>query len=165
MADIGIWDLLKAAHVVGAIMLMGPAFGYGIIAAMGQREPQHRGFANKVIGRLDRRMFKPGLILVIGSGLLMGVLSIGSEWGNVFTEGWLIVSMILTAAALIYSWTVHRRDQGLVRRLASEAAAADAPDPAREARIVSVRKRLKIGGKGVAYTYGLIAVLMVLRPF
>lgn len=160
-----IWLLLKAVHVVGAIMLMGPAFGYGIIAAMGQKAPEHRGFANGVIGVLDKRMFKPGLILVIGSGLVMGILSVNSEYGNVFVEGWLIASLIITAAALAYSWTMHRSDQKRVRKLVGEAARAAEPDPIREARIVSVRKRLKIGGKAIAYSYGVVAVLMVLRPF
>lgn len=162
---LSVWLVLKAVHVVGAIMLMGPAFGYGIIAVMGQREPQHRGFANQVIAALDRRMFKPGLWLVIGSGLVMGILSVTSEYGNVFAEGWLIASLVITALALTYSWTVHRSDQRLVRQLAGQAARATEPDPTTEARIVSVRKRLKIGGKAVAYAYGLVAVLMVLKPF
>lgn len=163
-----IWLLLKAAHVVGAIMLMGPAFGYGIIAVMGQREPQHRGFANQVIARLDKRMFMPGLALVIGSGLIMGIMTVGSEYGNVFTEGWLIASIILVVLALGYSWTIHRRNQKIIGGLARQAAQAaqtGESDPTLEARIVALRKQLKLGGRLVAYTYGVVALLMVLKPF
>ncbi|GAA3935658.1 DUF2269 family protein [Microbacterium soli] len=159
-----IWLLLKATHVVGAIMLMGPAFGYGIIAAMGQRQPQHRGFANTVVGVLDKRMFKPGLALVIASGLLMGILSLTSEYGNVFAEGWLIVSIIITALALGYSHTVHRGNQRRIGELARQAA-GDGADAALEEQIVAVRRRLKIGGKAIAYSYGVVAALMVLKPF
>ncbi len=156
-----LWLWLKAIHVVGTVMLMGPAFGYGIIAALGQREPQHRAFANQLIGKLNRRMFNPGLAIVIASGLIMGFLA-GPAF---FAKGWVIASCVLIVLAIVYSLTVHRNDQKVVRRLAMEAAQASEPDPAREARIVSVRKRLKIAGKGIAYTYGVIVLLMVLKPF
>lgn len=160
-----IWLLLKATHVVGAIMLIGPAFGYGIIAAMGQKEPQHRGFANKVVGVLDKRMFKPGLALVIASGLIMGLMTVSSKYGSVFTEGWLIASLAIVALSLIYSYTFHRSNQKQIGQLARQAAMSAEPDPSLEAQIVVLRRRLKIGGKVIAYSYGVVAALMVLKPF
>lgn len=154
------WVWITAVHVVGTVMLMGPAFGYGIIAAMGQREPQHRAFANKVIGQLNRRMFNPGLVIVIASGLSFAFIA----GPALFTRGWVIASCVIIVLTLTYSWTVHRLSQNEVRQLAG-AAAQGGLAPEQEDRIGTLRTRLKVGGKAIAYAYGLVVVLMVLKPF
>lgn len=150
--------LLKAAHVVGAIWLMGPGFGYGVISVMGHQQPEHRAFAAQVIGRLSKRMFTPGLILVIASGIGMGLIA-----PSFYTQGWLITCLVIIAIVLAYSYTIHRSDQQEVRRLAPRL--AQGPTPEAIARIGFLRKRLHLAGRCIAYSYGIVAILMVLRPF
>lgn len=156
--SITLFGLLKATHVVAAIWLMGPAFGYGIISAMGHEQTQHRGFAVQVMGRLSKRMFYPGIVVVIASGLGMGIIV-----PAFYTQGWLIISLVIVAGLLIYSFTFqrsHRQEVGqLMRTLAGGS------DPAAIARLDVLRTRMHIGGRFTAYGYGLVAILMVLRPF
>jgi uncharacterized membrane protein len=158
--DIFLW--YKAVHVVAAIMLMGPAFGYGVITYMGRQEPQHMGFVSKVLARLGRRRFQPGIAIVILTGILMG-LNLGASY---FQRGWLATSIVIVAVLVIYGFTFQRRDQKIVAEIAPQLRQAEGkPDPELIAALGKVRKRLKIAGNITAWGYGLVAALMVMRPF
>lgn len=115
-------------HVLGAIVALGPAFVFPVIAAMGAREPQHANFATRITQALDERVVLPVVLFtaITGVGLIwvlrLPVLDPAYRW--------LQLAIVLYAATFAFSWLVQRP---AVMRLVR--ASAD-PQPALSARLV-----------------------------
>ncbi len=58
-------------HILLVIAAFGPTFAYPLIGALGQRNPQHAGFAIEVSEFISRRLTLPLAVLVPFTGLAL----------------------------------------------------------------------------------------------
>ncbi|MCA1588735.1 MAG: DUF2269 family protein [Chloroflexi bacterium] len=168
MPELFPWFLLL--HVLGAIIAFGPTFAFGIIGAMGGREPMHANFATRVSQTVSDRLVEP-------LALSMAVTGVGLIWSagiNPFAPDyrWLLVAIAIYLAALTFSFVVQRP---IVKRIvhmtggegggpppmpADSNAAAAGPPPALASAVAAVQRN------GIVLTVALVAIvfLMVVKP-
>jgi hypothetical protein len=102
-----LFPFLLFLHVLGAIVAIGPTFAFPLIGAMGAREPQHANFAVRLSHHIEDRIVVP----IILSTAVTGVALIWIRSLPVFEPAyrWLLISVLVYAAALSLSFFVQRR--------------------------------------------------------
>lgn len=152
-------------HVGAAIVAFGPVFSYPIIGATGRREPQHAGFAARVIYRLAEGVTLPGAIFV-------GLMGVGLIWTSpahwsIFSL-WLGLSIILFLMALGISVFISRpTGHALVeatRNPPPPPAPGAAPPSGPPPHIAALVKRAQQASMALTVLLVAIFFLMIFKP-
>jgi hypothetical protein len=130
-------------HILAVIIAFGPAMAmFPFVATMGQKMPQHAPLA----------------VTVPLSGV--GLIYTGHVdfWGS----EWLLASTVLFIAAFFFATVVQKRNSGkllaMVRQMPPGPPPAGAAPPA---ELVTLAKRLRIGGMYLGASVFVILILMV----
>lgn len=148
---------LLFAHILGAILAFGPTFAFPIIGSAAGREPQHANFTLRALEVVTSRLVIPLAILqgVTGVGL---ILATGID---LFAARWLLVAIVLYAAALYIGIGINLPNTKRLIELTSMPPGPGGPPPELPARLASGRRfGMILSGLIVA-----IVLLMVLKPF
>jgi uncharacterized membrane protein len=85
-------------HVLSAIIAFGPTFAFPLIAAAGQRNPQHAAFAAEISLLLEDKLVIPFVISMAVTGVLMIIV------GPVdLFQPWLLIGIVVYLVAVAYS--------------------------------------------------------------
>ena len=148
-------------HILAAIVAFGPAFSFALIAAQGQKEPQHAVFAAELIHTLSARVVIP-VALVVG---VFGIGLIFTAHVDLWHSEWLLIALALYIAAITFSITVQLPRGGklaeLLRAMPPGPPPAGATPPA---EILKTAKQLQFGGIYLTLSVVAIVVLMVWKP-
>ena len=153
-----LWLIL---HILSVIVAFGPTFTFGIIAAMGQKDPQHARFAAELSHALERKLVIPVALLVP----VFGALLIISRDYDLLGSEWLTASIGLYAVALAFAILVQSRNSQ--RMLRAMDAMPPGPPPegaAPPAELMRIGRKLQMGGIFLTLILIVILVLMVWRP-
>jgi uncharacterized membrane protein len=151
-------DWLLLIHVSGAFCVLAGALFAVVLnqAAVRRSRPSEMALLLGLV-RVSVVLIVLGMLVTLAFGLWLV-----HESGYDFGDGWIVVSLVLWAAALAFGAVGGRRDRK-TRELAEQlAAAGDGPSPELQARL---RDRLSLAlsyGSGAAIVA--IVVLMIWRP-
>ncbi|MBI4261083.1 MAG: DUF2269 family protein, partial [Actinobacteria bacterium] len=147
---------------LAAIVAFGPSFVYGLIAAMGRKQPMHGAFAVEVIHTIERRVATPLSVLVP----LLGAALIFTGDHDLWASEWLIVSIGLYMAAFFFAifWMTPRvtRMSGLLHGMSAAPVQEGPPAPPPE--VGALARQIQMGGMALALAVIAIVVLMVWKP-
>lgn len=147
-----LYEWLKYAHILLAIIAVGFNASYGIWLARAARDPQHEPYALRTIKVLDDRFANPSYGLLLVTGLLM-------VWNAdiPLSTFWISTSLGIYAAVLllglgVYTPTLRRQIRAL------EEQGSDSPDYRR------LSTRGTVVGIVLAVLVLVIVFLMVTKP-
>jgi len=162
-------------HIGAAIVAFGPTFAFPLIAAAGQKSPQHAAFAAELNDRIEAKVVLPGALSMPVSGALMIITG-----GIDLFQPWLLVAIVLYLIAIGYALFVQipigRRIVELSGGGPPPAAAAAGGQgghagaaPARPSgpppELMSAVASAQRGGMFLAISIAVIVFLMVVKPF
>jgi hypothetical protein len=148
-------------HILAAIVAFGPAFSFALIAAQGQKEPQHAAFAAELIHTLSARVVIP-VALVVG---VFGIGLIFTAHVDLWHSEWLLIALALYIAAITFSIAVQLPRGGkLVELLSAMPPGPPPPGATPPAEILQTAKKLQFGGIYLTLSVAAIVVLMVWKP-
>ena len=147
---------LLFAHVLGAILAFGPTFAFPLIGAAAGREPQHANFTLRALEVVTTR-------LVIPLALLQGVTGVGlilATGIDLFAARWLLVAIVLYAAALYIGIGINLPNTKRLIELSSTPPGPGGPPP----ELVSRLARGRQFGMLLSALIVAIVLLMVVKP-
>jgi uncharacterized membrane protein len=144
--------LLKVVHVLAAIVAVGSNVTYAFWLRRAGRERSQLLFALQSIRALDSRIANPAYIVLGITGPAMVLAGAFS-----FTQGWIIVSLVLYVGVAILGIAVFAP---AVRRQVAEAE----KDPTTPAYAAAATRTTQLGILTTAVAI-VIVVLMVAKPF
>jgi uncharacterized membrane protein len=157
--------ILLFLHIGGAILAFGPAYAFLFLGPMAAGEPAHRNFALRFQQRVATSLVIP---MAVFQGIT-GVLLVWRISFDLFTRGWLIVSVVLYLIALGIAFGVMLPAlRTLVPATAGgppPAPAGGGPPPGPPPHIVATIRRARLGGMLSATLVLIIVFLMVTKPF
>ncbi|MEO8510853.1 MAG: DUF2269 family protein [Chloroflexota bacterium] len=150
-------------HIGAAIVAFGPTFAFPLIAAAGQKNPQHAAFAAELSERIESKVVLPLAL----SMPVTGALLIITGDVNLF-QPWLLAAIAIYLVAISYSVVVQGpagRELAHILGAMSpgaagsgEAAVISGPPP----RVAELGAKLQRGGMLLAALLVAIVVLMVI---
>ncbi|HEX9890969.1 MAG TPA: DUF2269 family protein [Actinomycetota bacterium] len=146
-------------HILAAIIAFGPTFAFGILGAMGAKEPMHGNFALRVSKVIGNRLVDPFAFAVGAIGV---VLIFVGEW-DLFANEWLLVAIALYLFALAFSLFVQDRWLKEMIRL-SGGQEGTMPQAEDLARIPALARKAQAGGMLLALLLVAILLMMVWKP-
>jgi uncharacterized membrane protein len=150
-----VYPLLVFLHVLGAIVAVGPAFAFPLFGSMAAREPLHANFASRLNQLIEDRIVAPIVLLTGVTGVALiwyrGIPLLDSAYR------WLLVSIVVYAAALVVSLFVQRPT---LLRVIELSAGPQAPGPELAATVGRVGRN----GKILTVLTLAIVFLMVVKP-
>jgi uncharacterized membrane protein len=149
---------LLFAHVLAAIVAIGPNFAYATIRGMGRQEPPHANFATRVSHSISARLVYPVGLIIPATGLSMiAILGINltsrASW-------WLDLAIVLYAAVYLYSFFVQRRIVDRIIELTSAPFPPTGPPP----ELPTLAVRAQRGGTAMLILLVAVVFLMVVKP-
>ena len=148
-------------HILAAIVAFGPAFSFALIAAQGQKEPQHAAFAAELVHTLSARVVIP-VALVVG---VFGIGLIFTAHVDLIHSEWLLIALTLYIAANLFSLFVQLPRGGrLVEMLSAMPPGPPPPGATPPAEIIAEAKKLQFGGIYLTLSVVAILVMMVWKP-
>lgn len=148
-------------HVLAVVIAFGPTFAFGLIAGMGQKNPQHARFAAEVSHLIETRLVLPVAVAVF----VFGAVLIFVRDYDLLKSEWLLISIVLYIVAMAFSALVQGRWSK--RMLAALEALPPGPPPegaGPPGEIAELGKRLQMGGMFLSLIFVAILVLMIWRP-
>ena len=144
-------------HIFGAILAFGPGFAFAFFGAAVGREPQHANFTLRTIKFIADRMVTPLAILqgVTGVGLIL------AEGIDLLNAKWLLVGIVLYAAALYIALGLNLPNLRRLIELTSTPPGPGGPPPELPARAARSRQY----GAAMGGLVAIIVFLMVVKPF
>jgi hypothetical protein len=149
-------------HILAAIAAFGPSMAYGLVAALGQKEPLHAIFALRVIQRIEQRLAIPMTIAVPILGVILILLG---DW--VFLENeWLIIAVVLYAIAFFFSifgvdrWLGRMIELSEGMSVPSETGEHVGPGP----EFLALTRKVQVGGPLLGVMVLTVLLLMVWKP-
>jgi hypothetical protein len=153
-----VWLIL---HILAAMLAFGPAFAFGLIAALGQKEPQHAGFAIEVIDAIESRMTIPIAVAVP----LLGTALIFTGHFDLWKSEWLLISIGLYIIAFFFAVFVQNPNgKRLIAAMKAMPPGPPPPGAKPPAEVLALGKKLQFGGMLLSSLVVIILVLMVWRP-
>lgn len=150
-------------HIGAAIVAFGPTFAFPLIAAAGQKNPQHAAFAAELSDRIEGKIVLPFALSMPVTGALMIITG-----GVDLFQPWLLAAIALYLVAIGYSVFVQgpagRELAHVLGAISSsppgsgDSAVAAGPPP----RIAELGAKLQRGGMLLAALLVAIVVLMVI---
>jgi uncharacterized membrane protein len=157
--------ILLFLHIGGAILAFGPAYAFLFLGPMAAGEPMHGNFALRFQQRVATKLMVP---LAVFQGIT-GVLLVWRISFELFTRGWLVVSIVLYLLALGIAFGIMLPAlRTLVPATAGgppPAMAEGTPPPGPPPHIVATIRRARLGGMLNATLVLIIVFLMVTKPF
>jgi uncharacterized membrane protein len=152
-------------HILGAVIAFGPGFAFAFFGAAAGREPQHANFTLRTTDIVARRLIVPLAILqgVTGIGLIL------AEGVDLFARLWLLVAIVLYAAALYIAIGLNLPNLRRLIEMTSAPAGgpptggppAGGPPPELLSRVARSRQY----GMAMSGLVVVIVFLMVVKPF
>ena len=146
--------LVKALHVLAAIVAVGANVTYAFWLARAGRDQKKLVFAIDTIRWLDRSIANPGYIALAITGVLL-VLTSGGTYS--FTTGWIALSIVLYIGVAILGFAAFSPS---IRRQLVEAE----KDPRSDAYFAAANRSNGFGLLTTAIVL-IIVTLMVTKPF
>jgi uncharacterized membrane protein len=150
-------------HIGAAIVAFGPTFAFPLIAAAGQKNPQHAAFAAELSERIESKVVLPLALSMPVTGALLIITG-----GVNFFQPWLLAAIAIYLVAISYSVFVQGpagRELAHILGAMSpsaagsgEAAVISGPPP----RVAELGAKLQRGGMLLAALLVAIVVLMVI---
>lgn len=149
-------------HIGAAIVAFGPTFAFPLIAAAGQKNPQHAAFAAELSDRIESKIVLPIALSMPVSGALMIITG-----GIDLFQPWLLAAIALYVVAISYAVLVqgpagrelaHVLGAMSASAPGSDAAVASGPPP----RVAELGAKLQRGGMLLAALLVAIVVLMII---
>jgi hypothetical protein len=152
------WLLL--AHVLAAIIAIGPNFAYSTIRGMGRKEPQHANFATRVSHEISDRLVYPVGLVIPATGVAM-ILTLGIDLTS-RAFWWLDVAILIYAAVYLYSFFIQRNIVGQIIDLTSAPPppGTSGPPPG----LPALALRAQRGGTAMLLLLVVVVFLMVVKP-
>ena len=147
-----LYEWLKFAHVLLAIIAVGFNASYGILLARAAREPEHESHVLRTIKVLDDRFANPAYALLLVTGLLMVW-----EAGIPLSTFWIATSLGIYGAAVLLGLAVYTP---MLRRQI-QVLDTDGPESADFRRLSA---RGTVVGIALAVMVVVIVFLMVTKP-
>jgi Predicted integral membrane protein (DUF2269) len=155
------FNLWLILHIFAVMIAFGPTFLFGVIAALGQKQPQHAAFAAEISDFLERRVTIPVAVVVPFFGLAM----IFTAHFNLWKSEWLIISIILYTITFAFGVLVQNKNSGrMVRLLNSMPPGPPPPGAEPPADVIALGRKVQMGGMFLGLMILAILVLMVWRP-
>ena len=157
--------ILLFLHIGGAILAFGPTYAFLFLGPMAAGEPMHSNFALRFQQRVATRLVVP---LAVFQGIT-GLLLVWRISFDLFTRGWLIVSIVLYLIALGLAFGIMLP----ALRTLVPATAGGPPPPTTEGvapagpppHILATIRRARLAGMTNATLILVIVFLMVTKPF
>jgi uncharacterized membrane protein len=156
MASLVPW--LIALHVLSAIVAFGPTFAFGIYGAQAAKEPQHANFMARANHFVGDRLVWPVILSMPVSGLLI-VWAAGID---LLASHWLILAIVVYAAAVTFSALVNRPATIRLEKLTGTPPPPGASGPPPE--LLATAAQIRRNGMLLALAVVVIVALMVVRP-
>lgn len=147
------YNVLLFIHIVAAIMGLGAAFGFPIVAKAAKTASQAR-HTLELLKRLEI-LPKAGSITLLATGILLGILT-----PSLFTSGWYIASIVLYVAAQVIVVGMMPKKMKVQADALEKHAGEDLP----KAYVEAGRQLAKLEGATHLLAFALIA-LMYFKPF
>ena len=150
--------MLKYLHVIGAVVILGTGTGIAFFMLMAHlsEDAAFIGRTGSVVVLADKLFTATAVVVQPVTGYLLM-----REIGFPFSEGWIVVSLVLYAVAGAF-WLPVVWIQARMRDLALQAAAAGGPLPDRYHRLFRIWFLFGFPGFGAVM---LILWLMIAKPF
>ena len=153
-----LWLIL---HILAVIIAFGPTFAFGIIAALGQKDPRHAAFASKVSHTIETRMVIPVAVLVP----LFGTALIFTGHHDLWHSEWLLAAIGLYIVAFSFAVLVQNRWSTRMLKTLSDMPPGPPPEGAAPpAEVMALGRKLQMGGMFLGILIVVILVLMVWKP-
>lgn len=149
---------LLFAHVLAAIVAIGPNFAYSTIRAMGRGEPSHANFGVRVSHAISARLVYPIGLIIPATGAAI-ILILGIDLTS-RTQWWLDLAIVSYAAVYLYSFFVQRR---IIERIV-ELTASPPPPEGPPAELRALARRAERGGSAMLVALAVVVFLMVVKP-
>ena len=159
-------QLFLFLHVMGAIVVFGPTFIFGIIGYQAAKSPQNGHFAAVLSEFIERRLVLPGAVVQGITGVAL-IIILGADLTSPAYR-WLVGGIILYLIAIGFAATVQARNAEKMVHLTAggpppgppPAGAPAGPPP----EIAATAKALQQGGMLLGVLVTLIVLLMVVKP-
>ncbi|HEY7280200.1 MAG TPA: DUF2269 family protein [Actinomycetota bacterium] len=149
-------------HIVGVLLAFGPSFAYPFFGALVAKQPQHAKFFVEGSETVSKRLTLPiGVIVAVA-----GVGLIYSLHIPLWSTPWLIVAIVLYAAAYLYGLLVQL-PTGMKLFKALDAMPPGPPPPGAGGpppEIQAMAAKLRYGGMYLSGSVVVIAILMIWQP-
>ena len=149
-------------HIAAAIVGFGPTFSFGLIMAMGAKDPKNMPFASAIMHAISKKVTLPLALSMAVTGTL---LIIASPYG--LSDTWLVAALGVYAVAISYSMFVQGPASGkmqeMIAGMPSGPPSGDAP-AGPPAEMAKLGKKLQMGGMFLGVLTLVILVLMVWKP-
>lgn len=150
--------VLVAFHVIFVVTMLGVTFLFPFVGIRSRATPQHAPFALSLVEFAQRRIVFPGAALVLLTGLY-AVDAGGFSW----SEGWIIVSLVLFIAVIsISAFVTYPAVKVALAEVEKNAAAGGGP-PSPE--FLAAGKKIRTLGPVLSVMTITIVFLMEAKPF
>ena len=148
--------ILFIIHIGGAIVGIGPTYGFGVIGSMIKKNPQYALALTEAMVAIEKRVVTPvALVTQPLSGILL-IWKLGFNH-DFFSHTWLWVAILVYAALLVLSYIVNAP---VVHKLV-ELMKSDRPDME---QIGALAKKASAIGPVLGIMGVIIIVLMIWKP-
>lgn len=147
------YSLLLFLHCIGAVMGLGAAFGFPLIAKSGTTTSKAK-FALELINKLEI-LPKVGSIALLITGIIMGIIS-----PDLFKTGWFILSIVIYLLVQIITIGLMPKQLKSQAQILQGHSAEELP----QEYVILAKKSAKLDGITHLAAFVLI-LLMVFKPF
>lgn len=148
-------------HIMSVLVAFGPTFAFPVMGAYASKHPEHGAAVAHLTELIERRMVIPTAILVPIFGTALIITGHFALWKS----EWLLISIILFAAALAFAVLVQSRNGAALVKVVSSMPPGPPPAGAQPPpQMTLLIKRLQLGGTYLTLSVVVIVVLMVWRP-
>lgn len=145
-------------HILSAIVAFGPTFAFAVYGAQGGREPQHANFMARANHYVSDRLVLP----IILSMPVTGLLIVWAARIDLLAAHWLLLAIVIYAAAVTFSVGVQRPTTIRLEELTAAPPPAGAGGPPPE--LIATVKQIQRNGMVLGLAIIVIVALMVVRP-
>jgi uncharacterized membrane protein len=148
-------------HIIAVVIAFGPTYAFPLIGKYAEGHPEAGPTVAHLMDLIEKRITIPVAIVVP----LLGTALIFSGHFDLWKNEWLIISIVLYIVLFAFGVLVQGRNSTrLVRAIASMPAGPPPPGAPPPAEILSLTRKLQMGGMFLSVLIIAILVLMVWRP-
>ena len=149
-------------HILGVIIGFGPDFAFPFLGALVEKHPQAALYSAEAMELITRRLTLPLAVVIplAGTGLIY------TAHIDLWHSEWLLISIVLYAAAFFFSLFVQLKNGARMVHLLRSMPPGPPPEGATgpPPEIAALAKRLQMGGAYLGLTVVVIAILMIWQP-
>jgi hypothetical protein len=161
---IGTWNWFSfwlILHIMAVIVAFGPTFALPLIATFGQKHPQFALASAEISELIEKRMTIPIAVIVPFLGLAL----IYSAHIDLWRSTWLLIAIPLYIVLFFYGTLIQSRNSNRMVQLLRSMPPGPPPEGAAPPpELMTLGRKLQLGGMFLALLILAILVLMVWRP-